>query len=337
MNAIFSFLRFTVESELDFEDRRLPTLDFKLWVRQEDGLIMHTFYEKPTSSNQTIQKDTALPENTKMATLNSEVVRRMLHTSELLPIEERIMVLDDMSQKLANSGFKLAQTRRIMIGGLSRYEKLLRWSKLPVREGFRPPHLDAGASHSTRAKKKLTGKSDWYKQGGTKKTKGQEDLDKNIEEARKEQKKEEKLAKRRKLRAKKKLKKMMQKHHIGGNIETTSVMFVENTPFGELARRLQECEDRLAEITGRRIKIVEMGGTKLGQALPNTNPWAGSGCSREDCHTCHQGGLGERDKKEDCFRRNILYESRCVKCSDEEELASGRKRKITRRTIGSKS
>ena len=189
MNAIFDFLRFTVESELDFQDRRLPTLDFKLWVRQEDGLIMHTFYEKPTSSNQTIQKDTALPENTKMATLNSEVVRRMLHTSELLPIEKRIVVLDDVSQKLANSGFQLVQTRRILIGGLSRYEKLVRWSKLPVGAGYRPLHLDAGGSHAGRARKKLTGKSDWYKQGREAKSTGMEDLDRNMDEVRKEHKK----------------------------------------------------------------------------------------------------------------------------------------------------
>ena len=37
---------------------------------------------------------------------------------------------------------------------------------------------------------------------------------------------------------------------------------------------------------------------------------------REDCHTCHQGG--STDKKEDCFRRNILYESRCGTCEDRE-------------------
>ena len=32
MNTIFTFLNFTIESELDFVDRRLPTLDFKLWA-----------------------------------------------------------------------------------------------------------------------------------------------------------------------------------------------------------------------------------------------------------------------------------------------------------------
>ena len=44
LNMVFGFLNFTIESELDFEDRRLPTLDFKLWVG-EDLLIRYTFFE----------------------------------------------------------------------------------------------------------------------------------------------------------------------------------------------------------------------------------------------------------------------------------------------------
>ena len=69
-------------------------------------------------------------------------------------------------------------------------------------------------------------------------------------------------------------------------------------------------------VTRRRIKVVEMAGSQLSHILPNTNPWAGSGCSRSDCHTCHQGG--GQDIKEDCFRRNILYESHCGTCADRE-------------------
>ena len=60
--------------------------------------------------------------------------------------------------------------------------------------------------------------------------------------------------------------------------------------------------------------MVERAGTQLSQLLPNTNPWAGGKCPRENCHSCNQGG--EEAKKEDCFRRNILYESRCGVCED---------------------
>ena len=81
-------------------------------------------------------------------------------------------------------------------------------------------------------------------------------------------------------------------------------------------KKLQNGEDRNAEVIGRRTKMVEMGGTKLGQLLSNSDPWSGGACERMDCYTCHQGGS---DRLEDCFRRNILYESRCVVCTEEQE------------------
>ena len=75
--------------------------------------------------------------------------------------------------------------------------------------------------------------------------------------------------------------------------------------------RLQKCEDRLGVITGRRLKMVEMGGSQLSQLFSNTDPWGGAGCDRDDCYTCKQGG---EEKREDCFKRNILYERRCSIC-----------------------
>ena len=72
MNMVYTFLNFTIESCLDFEDARLPTLDFKLWVRS-DNQILFTFFEKPTCLNQMLNRNTALSENTKVSNMTSEV------------------------------------------------------------------------------------------------------------------------------------------------------------------------------------------------------------------------------------------------------------------------
>ena len=93
MNKVFSFLNFNIESALDFDDKRLPTLDFKIWVTTENQ-IMYTFFEKPTSSNQMLHRNTALLENQKVSNMTSEVIRRMMHVSEGLPMSERVVVLD---------------------------------------------------------------------------------------------------------------------------------------------------------------------------------------------------------------------------------------------------
>ena len=55
---------------------------------------------------------------------------------------------------------------------------------------------------------------------------------------------------------------------------TISVLFVEQTVGGELARRLQQVEDRLAGVTGYRVRISETSGSQLCRLLPSTNPWA---------------------------------------------------------------
>ena len=61
---------------------------------------------------------------------------------------------------------------------------------------------------------------------------------------------------------------------------TIGVMFVDQTPGGVLAKKLQEVEDRLATASGYRIRMVELSGTQLGRLLPNTNPWSVMNCGR---------------------------------------------------------
>ena len=60
---------------------------------------------------------------------NQEMIRRMINTSEELEISERTQVVDEYAQKLINSGFKLDQTRNILVGGLTGYERNLALSK----------------------------------------------------------------------------------------------------------------------------------------------------------------------------------------------------------------
>ena len=93
---------------------------------------------------------------------------------------------------------------------------------------------------------------------------------------------------------------------------TISVMFVEQTVGGVLAKRLKEVEDRLAAITGYRVRITETSGSQLCRILPNTNPWGQGDCERVECYTCSQSG----ERLEDCKKRNILYESVCLVCNN---------------------
>ena len=69
------------------------------------------------------------------------------------------------------------------------------------------------------------------------------------------------------------IKKAGKKGDIKAAKKIKGVMFVPYTKHSELAQRLRDNEERMEEMTGYRIKIVEKGGTKLVDILHKANPW----------------------------------------------------------------
>ena len=58
----------------------------------------------------------------------------------------------------------------------------------------------------------------------------------------------------------------------GEKKKVKAVMFIPYTTHSELATRLRENEDKMQEMTGYSLKIVEKGGTKLVDILHKANP-----------------------------------------------------------------
>ena len=98
-----------------------------------------------------------MAKDSKIRSLSNEVIRRLLNTSKDIPDNDRCVILDKFAQKLANSGYGLLQIRRIILGGIKGYEGMR-----TSRSGGRKVHRSAGESSQLRAKKKLTGKSEWF-------------------------------------------------------------------------------------------------------------------------------------------------------------------------------
>ena len=76
----------------------------------------------------------------------------------------------------------------------------------------------------------------------------------------------------------------------GEELRNRSVIFVEHTPGGELAKLIRNQLTRMEELMGFKIKVVERAGTALKDLFSPTNIWRGGACSRLDCTTCTQGG-----------------------------------------------
>ena len=73
MNDVMEDLSFTVEVPEDFENERLPTLDFSLWM--EDGIITHTYFQKEMKTPFVIMEKTAMGRHQIMEIMSNETTR----------------------------------------------------------------------------------------------------------------------------------------------------------------------------------------------------------------------------------------------------------------------
>ena len=85
MSSLVSFLAFEGEDSSMFSNARLPTLDCEIWVDENSGLLMHSFYEKKMCPNRVLQRSTALSQGSIRSSLCQEVVRRLKNCSLNLP------------------------------------------------------------------------------------------------------------------------------------------------------------------------------------------------------------------------------------------------------------
>ena len=96
-------------------------------------------------------------------------------------------------------------------------------------------------------------------------------------------------------------------------LKTRSVLFVEQTPHGELAKQLRELLVRLEATMGFKIKVVERAGMSLASQFSQTSIWEGSKCGRLECLTCNQGA----EDLQPCTRTSAVYENVCSQCNPE--------------------
>ena len=221
---------------------------------------------KPNSSEFEIMESSATSWQAQAATLMQQVVRRLSYTSKHL-VEEKSEILEEFIGRLKGSGY---------------------------REGK--------STENDRIRKKMLGKTSWYKEKGGK---GNLEIKEKV-----------KGAENTEYWGKKKADEHNSKEDMEEKEETkeiTAVMFVSRTPRGELASRLREKEKELGKIGTMRMKILERNGAKLVNTLTRSDPWGDESCGRGDCRTCQT----EEKGKYKCRVRNITYKNTCIACAEQ--------------------
>ena len=100
-----------------FSDGWLPTLDVALRVSPQSQ-IEFKFWEKPTHNNRTIDRKSSMGENMRQQVLSQEIERRLGNTCEGLEKTVYEGIINDVCQKMVNSGYEVDQVRKIVVAGI---------------------------------------------------------------------------------------------------------------------------------------------------------------------------------------------------------------------------
>ena len=283
-NSVMDFLKFTTESEADFENHFLPTLDVETQV-QDDGKIVYRFYSKPTNNNLVIQKGTALANDIIFSSLRQEVIRRLSHTSKYVSDDHRMKTLNDMVQLMRNSGHQFSFIKAVMLQGTTKFEFMkYRDSLSPDHIQYMPLHRLRDHNSSERILLKYVNIMLWFK--------------------------EEKLCDPFKQLWRKNIKRRMtnrgiHKKHNGP--ETTSVIFVPQSRNALLYKLVLEKEQVLQNQLGWGVKVLEAPGTPLLNSFITKFPIV-EGCPRGTmCILCDNQGTK-------CGVKGVVYAANCIQC-----------------------
>ena len=82
MQSVLSFLSFTTETEAEYANGYIPTLDLQVKMLKS-GILVYKFFKKPMVNKLCVMVTAAFYKETKTAVLSQEIVRRMFNTSEL--------------------------------------------------------------------------------------------------------------------------------------------------------------------------------------------------------------------------------------------------------------
>ena len=138
LNFVMNFLRFTTETEMDFKNNMLPTLDVQISVGK-DGVMLYKHFTKPTSSGLLIQRNTALSDQIIFSSLRQDLIRRLKNTSLMFDNDEKVKVVEDYIAALVNSGHTYSYVKAVVQQSLTKYVYLVERSlKDPGDSKFLP-------------------------------------------------------------------------------------------------------------------------------------------------------------------------------------------------------
>ena len=90
------------------------------------GYISYRHFDKPEKPPKVIDWRSGIPESTKDAILTQELTRRLLNTQIELPLGQREEVINNFSDRMANSNYPEDRIEKIVVRTLIGFERRLK-------------------------------------------------------------------------------------------------------------------------------------------------------------------------------------------------------------------
>ena len=302
-NGIWRFLEFTTEGGEDFDSNYLPTLDFETFVT-DSGMIKYRDYMKPMSNNRVLQFGTALSKNCIFSSLRQDMIRRLLSINDLEGHETRMAAIKKYIQLMRNSNHTFVYIKSVILQALTKFMFMTGRSKLaPSDKLFKPLHRSREFDGENRMLEKYLNHSTWYKSlnvGDMYKDLWKRNITRKGSGGKANYKKVHRLGD-----ANKKTGEMIEK-------DTTTTLFVPQSPGGQLLLDLEEMEKLLQEDNDIRwrCKLVERPGIPIALKLLKKFPPI-EGCPLgQKCKVCDNLGIK-------CANKGVVYSATCQLCTED--------------------
>ena len=299
LESVWEFLKFTCESQEDFTDGFLPTLDFKTRVKT-NGMVEYIFYRKPMANNLVLQHGTALSKGCVYSSLRQELVRMLLNTDLGQGIETRIELVEQFTQLLVNSGHHYRYIKSIIMQALTKFSYMVQRNNYPVNhKKYMPLHRSKSFHSLERKLLKYAGRATWF-------------MDEKFGDKFKDSWKTWIVKKENRHVSKMARVKLVPAQKL--RVPTTTTLFVPKTKSGKLADMVAASQQVLDPKIGWKMKIIEKPGIPLFRKFTYKFPMNG-GCIRgTSCNICDNDGRG-------CRIKNVVYTATCKKCLASNEKA----------------
>ena len=240
-------------------------------------------------NNLVLQNGTALSKGTIFSSLRQDLVKRLLNTSELEGIEQRLLVIDEYIQVLVNSGHRYAFIKSIILQAITKYKYMVARSRLNRKNvKYQPLYRARSYNEERRKVLKYMNFALWYTN---------EDLGDPFRQWWK------------KYTSKKSwYRKKKNGHTVRDGRKITTAMFVPPSSGGKLVALLEKVEQDLLTESYWTVKLVEQAGTPLRNMFQPKFPIIEGCILGEKCRACGNDGL-------QCRPKEVVYSASCAECS----------------------